>query len=132
MQRHVAQLADGVFVGPGAILTNDRLPRAVTPAGALKTDDDWQVGRITVGYGASLGAGCIVLPDIAIGRFAMVGAGAVVTRNVPDHGLVIGNPARLAGYVCVCGHRLAEAADGSFICPACGRTYSQFLEGEPA
>lgn len=126
---HGVQLADGVFVGPGVILANDLLPRAITPDGALKTDADWQVGRITVGYGASLGAGCVVLPGVAIGRFAMVGAGAVVTRSVPDHGLVRGNPARLAGYACACGQRL-EAGDGErYRCPACRRSYRLSQEG---
>ena len=131
---HGAELADGVFVGPGAILTNDLLPRAITPDGALKSDADWQVGRIAVGYGASLGAGCVVLPDVTIGRFAMIGAGAVVTRSVPDHGLVRGNPARLAGYVCACGQRLAENDPdrGAFHCPACGREYQFSLEGDRA
>lgn len=134
MVYHGVELADGVFVGPGAILTNDLLPRAITPDGALKTDDDWQVGRISVGYGASLGAGCVVLPNVTIGRFAMVGAGAVVTHDVPDHGLVRGNPARLAGYVCDCGQRLAESSPGrgAFHCSACQRSYQFPPEGDPA
>ncbi|MEZ4770775.1 MAG: acyltransferase [Caldilineales bacterium] len=134
MLYHGVELADGVFVGPGAILANDLLPRAITPQGALKTDADWQVGPIAVGYGASLGAGCVVLPHVTIGRFAMVGAGAVVTRSVPEHGLVRGNPARLAGYVCACGERLVEAHPGRglFHCPSCGREYEFALEGERA
>ena len=105
-----------------------------TADGALKTDDDWQVGRIAVGYGASLGAGCVVLPDVSIGRFAMVGAGAVVTRSVPDHGLVRGNPARLAGYVCACGQPLIEDGPnrGEFRCPACQRSYQFTPEGDLA
>jgi acetyltransferase-like isoleucine patch superfamily enzyme len=122
---HGATLADGVFVGPGAILTNDRQPRAINPEGSLKAADDWQVGSIQVCYGASLGAGCIVLPGVTIGRFAMIGAGAVVTHDVPDHGLAIGAPARLAGYVCSCGGRLAteETPAGRLgRCTACGRT----------
>lgn len=123
---HGATLADGVFVGPGAILTNDRLPRAINPDGALKSDDDWQVGTIDVGYGASIGAGCIVLPDVAIGRFAMIGAGAVVTRDVPAHGLALGAPARLVGYVCSCGGRLAVTDEPAGLhgrCAACGRAF---------
>ncbi|MCB0198453.1 MAG: N-acetyltransferase [Caldilineae bacterium] len=131
---HGVELASGVFVGPGAILTNDLLPRAITPDGALKSDADWQVGHITVGYGASLGAGCVVLPDVTIGRLAMVGAGAVVTRSVPDHGLVRGNPARLAGYVCACGQHLIENSQhrGSFRCSTCGREYQITQEGDRA
>ena len=120
---HGASLEDGVFIGPRACLTNDRTPRAITPDGALKDADDWQVGRITVRYGASVGAGAIVLADVTIGRFAMVGAGAVVTRDVPDHALVAGVPARLAGYVCRCGQRLSRETDGSFWCSRCQKRH---------
>lgn len=117
---HGATLADGVFIGPGAILTNDRQPRAINPDGSLKGEDDWQVGPITVGYGASIGAGSILLPDVTIGRFAMIAAGAVVTRNVPDHGLVAGVPARLVGYVCSCGARLTTGIDDGRFTGGCG------------
>jgi len=103
---HPAIIEDGVFIGPNVILTNDKLPRAITPDGKLKGADDWVVGRILVKYGASLGTGAIILPDVTIGRWALVGAGALVTRSVPDHGLVVGSPARLIGYVCACGRRL--------------------------
>ena len=120
-----AHLESGVFVGPHSCLLNDKRPRATTPAGELKREDDWTVSGVTVAEGASIGGGCTVLPGVSIGRFAMVGAGAVVTKDVPDHGLVIGNPARLVGYVCECGGRLLP--DGS--CPACGRRHS--LGGQP-
>jgi acetyltransferase-like isoleucine patch superfamily enzyme len=124
---HGATLEDGVFVGPGVILTNDRLPRAINPDGSLKTDADWAVGRILVKRGASLGAGSIVLPDVTIGSFALVGAGAVVTRDVPDHGLVMGNPTRLVGYVCRCGLGLVSLGlDGAweqFYCTICNEAY---------
>ncbi len=103
-----ATLKDGVFLGPGVILTNDKLPRAINPDGSLKTEADWVVGKILVKRGASLGAGAVVLPEVVIGVFAMVGAGAVVTKDVPDHGLVVGNPAKLIGFVCACGERLRE------------------------
>ena len=105
---HGVTIEDGVFIGPHACLTNDKYPRAITPAGDLKQDQDWEVGRITVKYGASVGARAVVLPDVVVGRFAMIGAGAVVTRDVPDQGLVQGNPARLVGFVCKCGRRLVE------------------------
>jgi UDP-2-acetamido-3-amino-2,3-dideoxy-glucuronate N-acetyltransferase len=114
-----ARLGDGVFVGPHSILLNDKRPRAITPEGALKREDDWSVSGVTVLDGASIGGGCTVLPGVTIGRFALVGAGAVVTRDVPEHGLVVGNPARLVGYVCECGARLQ--ADGA--CPSCGRRH---------
>lgn len=123
---HGATLEDGVFVGPGAILTNDRQPRAINPDGSLKAADDWQVGPILIGYGASIGAGCIVLPGVVVGRFAMIAAGAIVTRDVPPHGLAIGAPARLAGYVCSCGARLATEPSPTGLhgrCPACGREF---------
>ena len=95
---HGATIEDGVFIGPQACLTNDRIPRAITPDGQLKSTDDWIVGPIIVRYGASIGAGAIILPNVTVGRFAMVAAAAVVTHDVPDHGLVIGSPARLVGY----------------------------------
>jgi acetyltransferase-like isoleucine patch superfamily enzyme len=121
---HGVTLEDGVFLGPGVILTNDKLPRAVNPDGSLKTDIDWDVGKILVKRGTSLGAGAVVLPDLVIGTFAMIGAGAVVTKDVPDHGLSVGNPARLIGFVCYCGARLGdgEIASGKMqaLCDRCG------------
>lgn len=119
---HGVTIEDGVFVGPRACFTNDRLPRAITPAGMLKSADDWQVGTILVKYGASIGAGAIILPDVIIGRFAMIGAGAVVTHDVPDYGLVLGTPARLVGYVCRCGQCLQPMAEG-WLCTACRETF---------
>ena len=111
-----ARLANGVFVGPHSVLLNDKRPRAITRTGVLKTEGDWVVSGVTVGEGASIGGGCTVLPGVSIGRFALVGAGAVVTKDVPDHGLVVGNPARMVGYACECGGRLSS--DGR--CPSCG------------
>lgn len=105
---HGATLEDGVFLGPQVCLTNDRMPRAITEDGHLKGNDDWVVGSILIKYGASIGAGSLILPNVIIGRFALVGAGAVVTRNVADHALVVGNPARLVGYVCHCGRKLEK------------------------
>ena len=119
---HGVSLEDGVFVGPQACLTNDRNPRAITPEGTLKGNEDWVVGPILVKYGASLGAGSLILPNVTIGRFAMIGAGAVVTRDVPDHGLVIGNPARLVGYVCHCGRKM-EQQGRVWICHVCHWTF---------
>jgi UDP-2-acetamido-3-amino-2,3-dideoxy-glucuronate N-acetyltransferase len=105
---HGVTLEDGVFIGPQVCLTNDRHPRAITSDGQLKGNDDWIVGPILVKYGASLGAGSLILPNVTIGRFALVGAGAVVTRDVPDHALVVGNPARRVGYVCHCGRKMIQ------------------------
>ncbi|MGE5619274.1 MAG: acyltransferase [Sphingomonadaceae bacterium] len=117
---HGVTVEDGVFIGPLVCLANDRVPRAITPDGRLKRQEDWAVGLIEVRYGASIGARAVVLPGVTIGRFAMVGAGAVVTRSVPDHGLVVGTPARLAGYVCACGERLREGHGGLWHCERCG------------
>jgi len=113
-------LEDGVFVGPQVCLTNDKIPRAIMPEGRLKAADDWQISPTLVRYGAALGACSVVLPGLTIGRWAMVGSGAVVTRSVPDHGLVVGNPARLIGYVCACGRRLESAGSSRLMCRVCG------------
>lgn len=120
---HGTTIESGVFVGPGAIFANDRTPRAVNPDGRLKSNHDWQAGFIHVHYGASIGTGAIILPNVIIGRFSMVGAGAIVTRTVPDQVLVVGNPARTIGYVCCCGARLVEGAAGHFHCSHCSERY---------
>ena len=119
---HGATIEDGVFIGPQACLTNDRTPRAITPDGQLKGAEDWVVGPILVKYGSSLGAGSVILPDVTIGRFSLVGAGAVVTKNVPDHGLVIGNPARRVGYACRCGRKM-ENRGNTWYCLVCDWTF---------
>jgi acetyltransferase-like isoleucine patch superfamily enzyme len=116
---HGATIEDGVFIGPYACLTNDKRPRAITSMGILKDDSDWEVGQTRVRYGASIGAGAIILPGVTIGRFAMIGAGALVTRDVPSFGLVVGAPAILEGYVCQCGHRLSKDNGDSWFCPVC-------------
>jgi UDP-2-acetamido-3-amino-2,3-dideoxy-glucuronate N-acetyltransferase len=121
---HGATLEDGVFLGPHVVLTNDRYPRAINPDGSLKGTDDWEVSPIRIGYGAAVGARSVVLPGVTIGRFAMIGAGSVVTRDVPPHGLAVGAPARMVGYVCACGYRLAPGAGGDLICAHCGLAYS--------
>lgn len=120
---HGATIESGVFIGPGVLFTNDKKPRAINPDGTLKGNDDWVVGKIHVSYGASIGAGAVILPDVTIGRFALIAAGAVVTRDVPDHGLVVGNPARLVGYVCKCAERLKAIGGGLYTCPVDGETY---------
>ena len=129
---HGVTVASGVFIGPGAILTNDRFPRAITAEGELAGDEDWQVDEIHLAYGCSIGAGAVVVAGADVGRFATVGAGAVVVRAVPDHALVAGNPARRLGWVCACGRRL-EGADGRPVgavhagparCPRDGRAYT--------
>jgi acetyltransferase-like isoleucine patch superfamily enzyme len=119
-------LEDGVFVGPHVCFTNDAYPRAITPDGRLKGPDDWTITPTLVKYGASIGAAAVVICGITIGEFAMIGAGAVVTRDVPQHGLVLGNPARLRGYVCRSGHPLEDvrehAGGRTGFCPHCGES----------
>lgn len=105
---HGVTVESGVFIGPGAILTNDRFPRSIREDGELATEDDWTVSKIRLAYGCSVGAGAVVVAGSDVGQFATVGAGAVVTRSVPDHGLVVGNPARQLGWVCRCGQRLFD------------------------
>ncbi|MFA7244317.1 MAG: acyltransferase [Patescibacteria group bacterium] len=95
-------LEDGVFVGPHVCFTNDKIPRAINEDGSLKggaETGDWEISKILVKRGASIGANSTILPGVTIGEFAMVGAGSVVTRNVPDYTLVLGNPARAYGIV---------------------------------
>jgi UDP-2-acetamido-3-amino-2,3-dideoxy-glucuronate N-acetyltransferase len=116
-------IEDGVFVGPHVCFTNDRYPRAINADGSLKSADDWEVGRILVRSGASIGAGAVLVAGITVGRWALVGAGSVVVRDVPDHGLVAGNPAVQLGYVCVCAHRLQEVGPGRLVCDSCGAAY---------
>jgi acetyltransferase-like isoleucine patch superfamily enzyme len=115
-----AVLEDGVFLGPGVIVTNDRLPRAVNPDGSRKSADDWQALGVVIGQGAAVGAGSVLLPGVRIGRWAMVGAGAVVRHDVPPHALVVGNPARVVGRVCACGTRLEPSTpDDEPVCDKC-------------
>jgi acetyltransferase-like isoleucine patch superfamily enzyme len=136
-------IADGVFIGPGAILTNDRYPRAVTSTGELARAADRPIVPSTLAEGCTIGAGAVVVAGVAIGAWSMVGAGAVVTRDVPNHALVVGSPAHRIGWVCACGARLVDskgepmaaepgryAAHQELICPSCGRTYAYIPDAE--
>lgn len=117
---------DGVFIGPHVCFTNDKLPRAVNVDGSLKTEADWQVSPILVRRGAALGAGSVILPGVTVGRWAMVGSAAVVTRDVADYELVVGNPARRVGSACPCGQPLPDGADGAPFagdCHHCGEPF---------
>ncbi|MBF4575763.1 acyltransferase [Frondihabitans sp. VKM Ac-2883] len=111
-----ATLGQGVFVGPGAVLTNDRAPRAITPDGIVKTGADWTTAGVVVHDGASIGAGAVCVAPVSIGRWALVAAGAVVTQDVPDFALVAGTPARQIGWVGRHGVRLVAEGD-SLVCP---------------
>jgi acetyltransferase-like isoleucine patch superfamily enzyme len=87
-------IEDEVFVGHGVVFINDRYPRATTPLGEVKTDDDWTCEPTVVRRCASIGSGATILCGVTIGREAIVGAGSVVTSDVPDGAMVAGNPAR--------------------------------------
>lgn len=115
-------LEDGVFVGPHVCFTNDLQPRAINPDGSPKAAADWVLTRTLVKRGAALGANATIVCGVTIGEWAMVGSGSVVTKDVPSHSLVVGNPARVIGWVCACGSRLGAepTADSPAECVACG------------
>jgi acetyltransferase-like isoleucine patch superfamily enzyme/CheY-like chemotaxis protein len=114
-------IEDDVFIGPGAIFTNDNRPRSRQH---LKI-----YFQTVLRQGCTLGAGSITLPGITVGRWAMVGAGSIVTRDVPDHALVVGNPARFRAWICRCGEKLVPASGRLLYC-ACGLAYEQIAENE--
>jgi len=120
-----ARLEDGVFVGPAAVLTNDQFPRSVDVAGPLKRPGDWHASGVVIREGASVGARAVILPGCVIGRWAMIAAGAVVTRDVPDFALVVGVPARHAGWVGRAGVRLTEVGEYVWRCPQTGEQYTE-------
>lgn len=104
---HGVTVEDEVFIGPNAAFTNDYFPRACSP--------DWQVTPTFIRRGASLGANSTIVCGHTVGEYAMVGAGSVVTKDVPPYTLVVGNPAKAIGKVCQCGQRLVDNQ-----CPVCG------------
>jgi UDP-2-acetamido-3-amino-2,3-dideoxy-glucuronate N-acetyltransferase len=123
-----AVIEDGAFVGPAAVFTNDYFPRAVTPDGRLKGGDDWTAVGVTIREGASIGARAVCVAPVTVGRWAMVAAGSVVTRDVPDFALVAGSPARRIRWVGHAGVPLQPVDDATFRCPVTGRTYVE-IEG---
>jgi acetyltransferase-like isoleucine patch superfamily enzyme len=136
-------IGNAVLIGLGAILTNDHYPRGVTSAGEMALAADRAISPSSLADGCTIGAGAIVIGGVTVGSWATVGAGAVVTRDVPNHALVVGSPARRIGWVCACGARLLDsngdpmaaepgryAAHQELICPACGRTYAYIADAE--
>lgn len=103
---HGVTLEYGVFVGPAVAFTNDKFPRSITPDGKLKGGEDWKMTPTLVRKGASLGANSTIVCGVIIGEWAIVGAGAVVTKNVPDYALVVGNPAQIRGWVSKSGEKM--------------------------
>lgn len=120
-----AELESGVFVGPAAVLTNDAHPRSVDALGRPKTAAGWEPVGVRVKHGASLGARCVCVAPLTIGRWAMVGAGAVVLADVPDFALVVGVPARQVGWVGRSGFTLSRDGDQTW---RCERSNERFFE----
>lgn len=118
-----ATLANGVFIGPAAVLTNDRYPRAINPDGTRQVADDWQAVGVTIEEGASIGANATCVAPITIGRWALVGSGSTVVRDVPPFAIVVGNPARPVGWVGKAGRPLVAAGEGRWVCPVTGDVY---------
>lgn len=109
-------IEDDVFVGPCATFTNDSRPRSRQHLERYPVT--------TVLQGASIGANATILPGLTIGRWSMIGAGSVVTSDVPHHALVVGSPARTRGWLCRCGMKLSALGSGFAAC-SCGRTYER-------
>ncbi|HEU4428718.1 MAG TPA: DapH/DapD/GlmU-related protein [Myxococcota bacterium] len=124
-------LEQGVMISAGTVFTNDRFPRATTPdlSALASSEPDEKTLATVVREGATIGARCVIGPGLEIGRFAMVGMGAVVTRSVPAFHLVVGHPARTIGFVCRCGEPFARFREGEppadldGKCERCGRRY---------
>jgi UDP-2-acetamido-3-amino-2,3-dideoxy-glucuronate N-acetyltransferase len=118
-----AKLGNGVFVGPAVVFTNDHFPRAINADGTLKSAHDWEPVGVTVLEGASIGASATCVAPVTIGRWALVGSGSVVVKDVPDFALVVGSPARRVGWVGKFGVPLVAGADGEWTCPETGDRY---------
>jgi UDP-2-acetamido-3-amino-2,3-dideoxy-glucuronate N-acetyltransferase len=126
---HPAVLEDGVFVGPAVVLTNDLNPRSVDPGGRPKSAAGWTPVAVHVKEGASLGARSVCVAPVTVGRWAMVGAGAVVVDDVPDFALVVGVPARRVGWVGRAGFPLRPDGAGTWHCERTGARYVETEEG---
>jgi acetyltransferase-like isoleucine patch superfamily enzyme len=117
-------IEDNVFVGPHVAFTNDPYPRSF--------NKEWEIRSTHVKEGSSIGAGAIIVCGITIGKYALVGAGSIVTENIPDNALVYGNPARIKGFVCKCGKKLKIKIrnDDCFLmkCTACEEQYEIAIE----
>lgn len=119
-----AVLGEGVFIGPGVILTNDKYPRSVNVDGTRKTHSDWVQQGVEIGEGASIGAQAICIAPVKIGKWAMIGAGAIVSSDVPDYALIIGNSSTPAAWVGEAGIPLEwNAPSGAWRCSVTGQTY---------
>lgn len=109
---HGVTIEDDVFIGPNVTFTNDLYPRAFS--------QDWNVFKTRICRGASIGANSTIVCGNEIGEYAMIGAGSVVSRDIPPHALAVGNPARIVGYVCKCGTKIEDGR-----CPKCGKEWER-------
>jgi UDP-2-acetamido-3-amino-2,3-dideoxy-glucuronate N-acetyltransferase len=125
-----AKLAAGVFIGPAVVLTNDHFPRAINADGSPKSAADWHPVGVDIREGASIGANSTCIAPIVIGRWALVGAGSVVVKDVPDFALVVGSPARRIGWVGTAGHPLTKGPSGDWICPVTAARYHEVAPDE--
>ena len=125
-----AALGKGVFIGPAAVLTNDQFPRAVNTDLSLKSGSDWEAVGVTIHDGASIGARAVCIAPVTIGKWALVAAGAVVTKDVPDYALVAGVPAKRIRWVGRAGVPLEDIGNNLFRCPQDQSTYRQLSENE--
>lgn len=115
-------IEDYVFIGPSAVFTNDKNPRAKYPKKDFPQYGKWLT--ILIKEGATVGANTTILSGLIIGKWAMIGAGAVVTKDVPDYAIVVGNPARFVGWICECGNKI-KFEDDMAICQICQRKYKK-------
>ena len=120
-----ALLGNGVFIGPAVVLTNDQYPRAVNPDLTLKAGCDWDAVGVTIGDGASIGAQSVCIAPVKIGAWALVAAGSVVTKDVPDFALVAGNPAKWIRWVGRAGVPLIDLGEHNFKCPITGAEFEE-------
>lgn len=126
-----AVLEDGVFIGPAAVLTNDEFPRAINSDGTPKSAHDWKAVGVYIKRGASIGANATCIAPITIGQWALVGSGSVVTKDVPDFALVVGNPAKRIRWVGKAGIPLNPTeVPNIYSCPVSGDLYQEVSNNE--